>query len=131
MADPLSVPGTRPLASVPTGLRTHATAPSDKTVSASGSFQQLLQTSLQSTTGLRVSGHAQSRLQERGIVLSPSDWNRIEGAVNRVSEKGAKDAYLMMGQVGLVVNVPNRTVITAMDHGPETIVTNIDSVVVV
>lgn len=97
----------------------------------SPSFQDLFQASAFGTSRLKVSSHAQTRMQERGIQLSKSDWNRVETAVERASQKGSKDAYLMMGKVGLVINVPNRTVITAMDHTSQTIVTNIDSVVVV
>ncbi|QSO54989.1 hypothetical protein JZ785_08155 [Alicyclobacillus curvatus] len=99
--------------------------------SSGTSFQDFLQASVNGALRLKVSSHARTRLQERGISLSQADWNRVETAVERASQKGSKDTYLMMGDVGLVVNVPNRTIITAMDHTSQTIVTNIDSVVVV
>lgn len=81
--------------------------------------------------GLTVSAHASQRLAERGIQFSAADWEQVNHALSTAERKGAKDVYLVHNRVGLVVNVPNHTVVTAMNHGPQTIVTNIDTVVVV
>ncbi|OFW75327.1 MAG: hypothetical protein A2201_04400 [Alicyclobacillus sp. RIFOXYA1_FULL_53_8] len=80
---------------------------------------------------LRFSAHAESRLLERGLNLSKADLTRIQSAVDKAGSKGAKDAYVVYGDTGFVVNVPNRTVITAMANHDDPVVTNIDSVVVV
>ncbi|MCF8564759.1 hypothetical protein LLE49_08460 [Alicyclobacillus tolerans] len=80
---------------------------------------------------LRLSAHAQTRLRQRNVALSPQDMTRLSQAVDTASKKGAKDAYVMYGNTGFVINVPNRTVITAMTNEEQTVVTNIDSVVVV
>jgi len=80
---------------------------------------------------LRFSAHAESRLRERGLHLSQADLTRIQTAVEKAGSKGSKDAYVVYGDTGFVVNVPNRTVITALANQDEPVVTNIDSVVVV
>jgi len=95
------------------------------------SFQNVLARALPAPNSLKVSAHAEHRLQEHGVQWSESDWGKVQSAVDLAGGKGARDAYLVYGQVGLVVNVPNRTVVTALEHGPRTVVTNIDSVVVV
>lgn len=101
------------------------------TPSGQGTFESLLRQQLQGPTSLKLSAHAESRLKMRGVSLSSGDWNKVESAVNAARQKGSKDAYVVYGQVGLIVNVPNSTVVTALEHGPQTVVTNIDSVVVV
>lgn len=55
----------------------------------------------------------------------------MDQVANQAQSKGSKNAYMIVGQAGLVVNLPSRTVVTAMQHEPNTIVTQIDSVVVV
>lgn len=80
---------------------------------------------------LRISAHASSRLQERGVQLSSDDLTQIGQAVQQAAQKGSRDTFVLYGETGLVVNVPNRTVVTAMQSHPGTVVTNIDSVVIV
>ncbi|MCL6548378.1 MAG: hypothetical protein K6T30_05660 [Alicyclobacillus sp.] len=80
---------------------------------------------------LRVSAHARQRLAERGLTFTETDWARLSEALTRAERKGARDAYLLYGDAGLVVNVPNRTVITAMETRGGQVVTQIDSVVIV
>lgn len=79
----------------------------------------------------RISQHAQERLAQRGITLSNADLSKMTLAAKQAQEKGAKDAYMVIGQTGLVVNLPSRTVVTAMNNQDSTIVTQIDSVVFV
>lgn len=78
-----------------------------------------------------MSAHATQRMQQRGLSLNGADWSQIGQAVDKAESKGAKEAYLMYGNAGFVINVPNRTVITAMINQEDTVVTNIDSVVIV
>ncbi len=80
---------------------------------------------------LRISAHAQTRMRERGVQMTDKDWNKLGQAVVKAAEKGAKDAYVMYGHAGFVVNVPNRTVITTMVDDEPSVITNIDSVVIV
>jgi flagellar operon protein len=101
-------------------------APAPKPV-ADGTFAALLQ------DRLKVSGHAQTRLQSRNIDLGQSEWNRVLEGVDRAAAKGAKESLVMVDDVALVVSVRNRTVITAVDKGQlkDNVFTNIDSAVIV
>lgn len=82
---------------------------------------------------LKVSGHAQTRLQSRNIALGQEEWDRVLAGVDRAAAKGAKEALVMLDDVALVVSVRNRTVITAVDKAQlkENVFTNIDSAVIV
>jgi flagellar operon protein len=67
----------------------------------------------------------------RGIAFTPQGLERIEGAIDRAAAKGSRDALIVAGGLSLVVNIPNRTVVTVMsqDTMRESVVTNIDSAV--
>ncbi|WP_304458537.1 hypothetical protein [Alicyclobacillus sendaiensis] len=93
-----------------------------------GSFEQAMQDAL---AAWRVSQHASSRMEERGISLSSADWNAMEQAARAAEAKGARDTYLVMGDVGFVVHLPSRTLVTALKHEEHPVVTQIDSVVFV
>lgn len=82
---------------------------------------------------LKVSGHAQTRMQSRNIELGPAQWNRVLEGVDRAAAKGAKESLVMVDNAALVVSIKNRTVITAVDqqHLKENVFTNIDSAVIV
>jgi flagellar operon protein len=81
--------------------------------------------------GLKFSQHAQERLRSRGIQLSENDVKKLENAVDDVERKGCRESLVMLGNAAFVVNVKNRTVITAMDKtGMQgNVFTNIDSAV--
>lgn len=95
------------------------------------SFQDVLKQVEQGASSLRVSAHAATRMQQRGLQLSAADWDKVGAAVDKAQQKGARDAYVMYGDAGFVVNVPNKTVVTAMLSREEHVVTNIDSVITV
>jgi flagellar operon protein len=103
----------------------------------SASFPDILQ-QLQQNQKLHFSAHAQSRLTDRDIQLSPESLEKLTNAVNRAADKGARDALILMPgaargeDLALVVSVANRTVITAMDgeHLEDNVFTNIDSAVI-
>ena len=80
---------------------------------------------------IKFSNHALKRLENRNIQLSDQAINKIQDAVQKAESKGAKDSLVMMDNTAFIVNVPNRTVVTALPVGEsnENIFTNIDSVV--
>ena len=82
---------------------------------------------------LKLSAHAQQRLADRGVELSEAQWSALNDAALRAEAKGAKDALMLMDRLGLIVNVPNRTVLTVLpeERMKEGIITQIDSAVLV
>jgi flagellar operon protein len=90
------------------------------------------QTPEKGLTGLKFSNHAVERMQSRGISLAEGDMARIENAVEKAQGKGSKETLILMGDSAFIVNVKNKTVVTAMDRQQmkENVFTNIDSTVV-
>ncbi len=82
---------------------------------------------------LKFSHHAQARLESRNIQLSDQDVKQIADAVDQASQKGARDSLVIMKNVAFVVNVKNRTVVTAVDgeNLNQNVFTNIDSAVLI
>lgn len=98
-----------------------------------GAFGQILSETLRQNSGaeVRFSAHALDRLKEREIQLTPTDHEQIRDAVDRAAAKGSRESLLLKADLALVVNVPNRTVITAVPGSrlKEHVFTNIDSAV--
>ena len=82
---------------------------------------------------LRFSKHAANRLADRSIVLSDNQLSRLTEGAKKAGEKGIKESLVMVDQLAFIVNVPNNTVITAMDQtqAKDNIFTNIDGAVIV
>jgi len=80
---------------------------------------------------IKFSNHATKRIESRELQLSSNDMEKLQNAVIRAEAKGAKDSLVMMDKRAFIVNIPNKTVITAVDveKSTENIFTNIDSVV--
>lgn len=92
-------------------------------------FADILNSEMQN---LRFSSHAQARLSSRDIRLSEDDMKRLESAVAKAGDKGAKDSLVMLRDMAFIVSVRNRTVITALngEQARSNVFTNIDSAVV-
>lgn len=105
-----------------------------KTDSDGASFQDiLLQKAGQGTTGaLKFSKHAAGRLSTRNISLSEGQMERLQSGADKAGAKGIKDALVMVDELAFIVNVPNSTVITAMDstETDENVFTNINGAVI-
>jgi flagellar operon protein len=121
---------------LPGQIRTHgAVGPLRTAHTAQGvpspSFRQFLDESLQSEGAVKFSAHALKRISSRGIELGDRELGEIEDAVQRAASKGSRDSLLMADNFALVVNIPSRTVITAMDRSGmrDGVVTNVDSAV--
>ena len=92
------------------------------------SFQQILEN--KQNEELHFSKHANERLANRNIDLTEEQKKRLKEGVNRASSKGIRDSLVMVDNMAFIVNVTNRTVITAVDNGDDKIFTNIDGAVV-
>ena len=101
----------------------------------SGGFGELLRQELQKagqqTTGISFSKHAISRVEERGIEVTPELMTRLAGTVEKAQSKGATNILAMDTNRAFIINVPNAKVITAIsqDEMKENIFTNIDGAV--
>lgn len=99
------------------------------------SFQSILQQKLNGTaetTELKFSKHASMRLDDRNISLSQEQNERLEAGVQKASEKGINESLVLVDSLAFIVNVPNQTVVTAMDQteSKENVFTNIDGAVI-
>ena len=74
-----------------------------------------------------------SRLADRSINLSDNQLERLTQGAKKAGEKGIRESLVMVDQLAFIVNIPNNTVITAMDQTKvgENIFTNIDGAVIV
>ncbi|MFA9558080.1 TIGR02530 family flagellar biosynthesis protein [Evansella sp. AB-rgal1] len=80
-----------------------------------GTFQAILDGSMKGNE-LKLSKHAEKRLHDRGITISPEVWNKINVKVIEAQKKGVDDSLVLTNNAALVVNAKNKTVITAMDR---------------
>ena len=96
-----------------------------------GMLQQELAKAEQSSQGVAFSTHAISRVQERGIEVTPDLMDQLAGSVVRAQAKGATNILAMDAEKAFIINVPNARVITAItqEEMRENIFTNIDGAV--
>jgi flagellar operon protein len=82
---------------------------------------------------LKFSAHASQRLRERKIEIDPTTMSKVNDAIDKADAKGIDDTLVLTKDAALIVNVKNRTVITAMDRAQMTgnVFTNIDGAVIV
>lgn len=95
------------------------------------SFQDIL---LKKQEGeLKFSKHASLRLEERNISLTEEQNERLQNGVKKADEKGIQESLVMMDSLAFIVNIPNKTVVTAMDQREtvENVFTNIDGAVII
>lgn len=84
-------------------------------------------------TPLKFSSHASQRLKDRKISFDQATLGKINDAVNRAESKGVEDTLVITPEAALIVNVGNRTVVTALDRKTAggNVFTNIDGAVIV
>ena len=81
---------------------------------------------------LKFSHHAELRMEQRGIKLPIEGLTQISQAVDSAAQKGAKDSLIVYRDIAMIVNVPTRTVVTALDGGQlkSNVFTQIDSAII-
>ncbi|MGI6649827.1 MAG: TIGR02530 family flagellar biosynthesis protein [Bacillota bacterium] len=96
-------------------------------------FREILGQTIAGSQKLMFSQHARQRLELRRINLTELDLKKIETAVDVAQEKGIKDSLILLKDVALVVNVPNRTIITAVEGSnlKNKVFTHIDGAVII
>lgn len=97
------------------------------------SFDEVLRAKQQELDPLKFSKHAANRLNDRNISLSAEQSKRLADGVSKASAKGIHESLVLVDSLAFIVNVPNKTVVTAMDQADagENIFTNIDGAVIV
>lgn len=101
------------------------------TVTKNGTFSDILKQKVEENE-LKISQHAQMRMNMRNINLTEEQKKMLSNAVDRASQKGVKESLVLMQDMAFVVSVKNRTVITAMNGESikENVFTNIDGAVI-
>lgn len=81
---------------------------------------------------IKFSAHAETRLKSRGIEFTNQDMSRLTNAFSNAEKKGAKDSLVVMDNKAFIINVPNKTVVTALDklNLNSNVITNIDSAII-
>ena len=96
-------------------------------------FQDVLRRKAQPEAGsLKFSKHAMGRLADRNIELDDSQLERLASGTRKAEQKGIRDSLVIVDSLAFIVNVPNQTVVTAMDstQTDENIFTNINGAVI-
>ena len=99
------------------------------------SFQDILSgktDGIRTDSEVRFSKHAVNRLADRNIELTKEQVERLNMGAAKAGAKGINESLVIVDSLAFIVNVPNQTVITAMDQ-TETganVFTNIDGAVI-
>ena len=98
------------------------------------SFQDILtQKTGTDQSEVKFSKHAVNRLADRNIELSKEQVERLNLGMARAGAKGINESLVIVDSLAFIVNIPNQTVITAMDQtdSDENVYTNIDGAVII
>ncbi|AGC67592.1 flagellar operon protein [Thermoclostridium stercorarium subsp. stercorarium DSM 8532] len=118
----------RPVQGIPS-LTSSGEIRKNPNLQTAGNFHDILNESLNG--GIKISKHAQMRMQMRNLHLTEAQREKLAKAVDKADAKGVRDTLVVMDQMAFVVNVRNRTVITALNSSEmrENVFTNIDGAV--
>lgn len=94
-------------------------------------FKNILQDAISQEKSVKFSKHAQERLSQRSISLSNTEIDKINTAVEKARAKGVKDSLILIGNLAFIVNIPSKTIVTAVDgeNIRDNVFTNIDGAV--
>ncbi|MGB9682403.1 MAG: TIGR02530 family flagellar biosynthesis protein [bacterium] len=103
----------------------------NKISNSTASFREIFESRL-NAEHINLSKHAQERILLRGIEVGKEEIDGINKAIDLASSKGVRDSLVMINGKAFVVNIPSRTVVTAIEEGglKNRIFTNIDGVVI-
>lgn len=97
------------------------------------SFQEILESKQSSSREVRFSKHAAQRLSNRNIELTQNQKERLQAGTDKASQKGIRESLVLVDELAFIVNIPNNTVVTAMQQNEtdENVFTNIDGAVII
>ncbi|MTI65717.1 MAG: flagellar protein [Firmicutes bacterium] len=95
-------------------------------------FENILNKEI-NNTNVKISAHAQKRLNQRDLNLDNKDMKALEKAMDKAKNKGARESLLLYKDMAFITSIKNKTIITAMDkkNSKSDVFTNIDSAVIV
>lgn len=127
----MNVNNPRPIVNINQYLNTARPSAVKDANPAANDFNSILNQRLSENREVKISKHAAMRLSARDISLSAEQVERLKTAVDKAQLKGVRESLVVMDDIALVVNVPNRTVITAVNQSElkENVFTNIDGAV--
>lgn len=101
------------------------------TNNAGVSFREVFESKLK-TSQINLSKHAQERILLRGIEIGEKEVDGINRAIELAGSKGVRDSLVIVNDKAFVINVPTRTIVTAIEKEDlkNRIFTNIDGVVI-
>ncbi len=72
------------------------------------------------------------RVEQRQIPMQEDQLDRLQKAMDTLSQRGSRQSLVMLDQYAYVVHVPSHTVVTAVEpnESKERVFTQIDSVVI-
>lgn len=94
-------------------------------------FESVLN-NIQSQGELKLSSHAMDRLRDRNINLDQKDIAKLKDAVNKIRNKGGREALILYKDIAFITSIKNNTIITAIDSSniKDNVYTNIDSAII-
>jgi flagellar operon protein len=120
--DPSQTPSSSPL-----GQPTSEAPPSD----GGQAFRDALSAAADEHS-LQFSEHALKRVEQRQIPLQGDQMDRLQKAMDTLSQRGSRQSLVMLDQYAYVVHAPSHTVVTAVEpnQSKERVFTQIDSAVI-
>ncbi len=99
--------------------------------SGNASFGSILAAKEIEAGQVKFSKHAALRMNDRGLEMSDEQLGRLSSGTDMAADKGIRDSLVMIDDLAFIVNVPSRTVITALEAGSDTnVFTNINGAVI-
>ncbi len=79
---------------------------------------------------VKFSKHANERLDQRDIDMTPEQLERLNEGVSKAAGKGINDSLIMVDNIAFIVNIKNNTVVTAVTEGDDMVFSKIDGAVI-
>lgn len=92
------------------------------------SFHDLLNERIAEQEGISFSKHASMRTQQRNISITGAELEKLTSACEKASQKGIKDALVVMNDSAFILNTSSKKIITVVDKNEmkENVFTHID-----
>jgi|GEM_PF-3467193 len=81
------------------------------------------------SAGLKLSGHAAKRIEERKLDMDTDEFFKLRSAIDQLKKKGGSNSLVVTPKAAYIVDVAKDTVVTAIDKESmsENVFTKIDS----